>query len=794
MKQIRALIIIATIAVILAVQSGRPALCAVYYVDNTQATAADTNAGTSRSAAWRSLAHAAAAAQPGDTVYIAGRYNESFTLAQNGSAGAWTTFASLPGSHPVIVGIAADSHGWHNEVIRIVGSYIEVRGLDVSFPTAANKNGSGIAPIGAHNIRLIGNACHGCGLGGIEAVRSDYLRIIGNTCFDNSATSNWNGSGISLYQCWDYPAALASSPAPSRYHNIIAGNVCYDNAIAPATRVHTDGNGIIIDDPNQTQDGMPAMPNTRRGIRQLGGYLVEDNICYDNGGRGIESGHASNVEIIGNTCCNNERDALVGHEGEITVDESFHVDIRDNIAYARTGAHTVYVYQGAAPRTEIVLRHNLLYNGPATDETMSQWPLDADNVIGDPLFADPGRADFTPAKSGPAGGQLGRFGADVAIAGRPSDIPDALIAAAPAPAAAAESHSSAFQCLIETATAANQPAFQPFAVQTDTQGARYISDPNPADNFPHPSDIRPPDHRAQFPFALSAPQTVRIEMRIIRRTGASAIYASLDSGGPDAAGLPELWAPAATPDAWTWAVWKTIKLAAGNHIIKLMNARAGFGVSQIKMTSNLSDSDGPDRAEKAPETSAADLPAIPPLDSPAPEGVIVDSYDHGMFCGPFHDMRGSTIDVRIVPHPDGKNGSFLFGQYNEVHHGEVGFWSHVGERWNNRQDWSHARSLSLDAFTTQPIAFDIILTSDTGSRYAATAAPTVPGKWQRLSIEIAAFKQIPDGKPEAPLGIVVRMSPHIYTEGSGQFAIDNVVLIDGPSVSTSGAPPAAKRS
>jgi parallel beta-helix repeat protein len=74
------------------------------------------------------------------------------------------------------------------------------------------------------------------------------------------------------------------------FHNVIRGNLIYDNM--NEVGVHSDGNGIIIDN---SGDNPPPT-------------LIENNIVFDNGGKGIQVYSAGNVTIRNNSCYHNSKD------------------------------------------------------------------------------------------------------------------------------------------------------------------------------------------------------------------------------------------------------------------------------------------------------------------------------------------------------------------------------------------------------------------------------------------------------------------------------------------------------
>jgi len=153
----------------------------------------------------------------------------------------------------------------------------------------------------------------------------------------------------------------------------------------------------------------------------------------------------------------------------------------------------------------------------------------------------------------------------------------------------------------------------------------------------------------------------------------------------------------------------------------------------------------PCRAAEAPLA----LLEVPPLALPAGQGLVVDSYDNGLFCGVFNDDEGSALALAVAPHRGGKNGSFLYGDFRIVPGGFAGFWSRVGEAWQGRQDWSQARALTFAACTSRPMTFRITLKGEKDQKLNGTVATTEVRRWQRLTLAIKDLDSIAGG-----LGIV----------------------------------------
>jgi parallel beta-helix repeat protein len=152
-----------------------------------------------------------------------------------------------PGQTPVI----DSSGGWN--AINIEASYIVVKGFTV-VGDAANYNllsalagysagnvkldGNGIAinpslsvPIPNH-ITIENNTVYNEPGGGIYTEGADYVQILNNIVHNNANWSVFGNSGISL-------STSANLDAQSGPHDIISGNLVYDNA----QLVPTDGAG-----------------------------------------------------------------------------------------------------------------------------------------------------------------------------------------------------------------------------------------------------------------------------------------------------------------------------------------------------------------------------------------------------------------------------------------------------------------------------------------------------------------------------------------------------------------------
>ena len=95
----------------------------IYYVDRNHPGANDGNAGTEDSP-WRTIQHAADAAQPGDTIYVkAGTYDERAVVRVSGTPAGKITFQALPRRNVLMQGLYLNGADYiHIEGFRITNS------------------------------------------------------------------------------------------------------------------------------------------------------------------------------------------------------------------------------------------------------------------------------------------------------------------------------------------------------------------------------------------------------------------------------------------------------------------------------------------------------------------------------------------------------------------------------------------------------------------------------------------------------------------------------------------------
>lgn len=368
----------------------------------------DGNDGLTSATPLRSLQAASDRALPGDTVLaMNGDYTNPYngtdilTIRNPGAAGAPITYRNFPGHRPrVVVG----KHNWQG--ILIQASYITVEGFEVAGNAAAityayalsQKDNWGNAATSANglfadgrkagtlrNIVMRNNTVHHMPGGGLSAIACDYVTIEDNKVHSCGWWSPYQCSGISVYSSRNAGFATAG------YRTIVRRNESFNNEnYIPyfGGTVITDGNGIIIDDNKNTQHpGVPAY---------TGRTLVENNLCYNNGGTGMHAFLSANVDFINNTAYFNNRCPQLDN-GEIIASRSASVRFHNNILHARTGKKCQTHYGNAG----VTFDSNIYYNG-------STAVRGATDIVADPKFVKasliPAEADFRTVLASPATG------------------------------------------------------------------------------------------------------------------------------------------------------------------------------------------------------------------------------------------------------------------------------------------------------------------------------------------------------------------------------------------------------
>jgi hypothetical protein len=154
-------------------------------------------------------------------------------------------------------------------------------------------------------------------------------------------------------------------------HNVIANNIVAGEV--DQSPKHTDGNGIILDLSDRSYRSESA--NTPAA-------LVVNNVVYGNGGRCVEAYVVTNFWMANNICYKNNLDAAVGKAGAITVNNSHHGYVINNIVQVWNGATRCYDEENSVSRVRY--DSNLCFG--SDDRTKG---FDAQHILcADPLFVN----------------------------------------------------------------------------------------------------------------------------------------------------------------------------------------------------------------------------------------------------------------------------------------------------------------------------------------------------------------------------------------------------------------------
>jgi parallel beta-helix repeat protein len=366
-----------------------PARGETYYVNATRGN--DKAPGTNADKAFRTLARAVRALEPGDALRVAsGVYYEQLAIERSGTADKWITVTGDGPTRPVIKNL--------EDAIAIRGSYVELTG----FEAVSLGEGSAIAiGKGNHHVRVANNLARDSGCSGIGAQQTDYLVIEDNVAHGNSQRSPYQCSGISIYQ------AKAFDDKPG-FHNIIRRNLSYgnmnlvvDNKVSQSGGKTTDGNGIIIDDFRGTQAKVAGAP-------YRAATLIENNLVFDNGGRGIHVFLSDNVVVRNNTAFMDLKDSnLIGpRNGELSAVKAGGVTFVNNLVVVRDKKQVAFLDSNTAGDD---WEANLAVGGERSysERSDARWG-DGNRSEADAMLAAPGvdaaAADFHPRPDSPAVG------------------------------------------------------------------------------------------------------------------------------------------------------------------------------------------------------------------------------------------------------------------------------------------------------------------------------------------------------------------------------------------------------
>jgi parallel beta-helix repeat protein len=340
----------------------RPYTCVSnYYVD--AANGKDSNDGKEASSAWQTLDRADHGRVGGDcihvapgTYYQAGKSYYGLTLRSGGNANSPTGYVTWISTIPYAAKITGSSA--HTSLVGVYkAAYIIFEGFEID---ATGLPGNGFVADtpdhSNHHIMVLNNIIHDAGGAGISMNLSEFYTIYGNVVYNNQYTNPARSSGISIWE----PEIASYTPTEadntSYYHILIMNNVSHHNIYKVPNVHHSDANGIIIDDFLHTQ----RTPHTP----YQGRTLVQNNLIFENGGKGIEIFYSQNVDVYNNTAYENGQDVLMEEKlrGEINIACSINVNVIGNIGYAISDANDYRKYNTAFGSMQIYgCAHNVTF-------------------------------------------------------------------------------------------------------------------------------------------------------------------------------------------------------------------------------------------------------------------------------------------------------------------------------------------------------------------------------------------------------------------------------------------------
>jgi len=292
----------------------------------------------------------------GDTLYIgSGIYYEGDFYPQvNATPSNPITIRNIPGETPILDGgltrwqfvelIALDGYVFQGLVVR---NYYDI----------------GISCRHTGYVTVRGCILHGNGSAGValnyasypHAAYDAHMIVEGNVCYENGWSVGW-ASGIHLNNKGQGGSASA---------HVIRRNLCYNNL--DHSDYHTDGNGIMFD------------------VGGGGACLIENNLCFNNGGAGIRAmdGRAT---IINNTCFRNAWDAQNDYQPpEIELIEQHTPGsvsgsvVRNNLVWSRAKREFEGSYYGGVFGTDgvsvgdFVFENNVLWSDQPSEVVLEPW-------------------------------------------------------------------------------------------------------------------------------------------------------------------------------------------------------------------------------------------------------------------------------------------------------------------------------------------------------------------------------------------------------------------------------------
>ncbi len=404
-----------------------------YYVSIN--TGNDSNTGTSTAAPLKTLNASMLKAAPGDVINVmAGTYNymnQGFGItgsslwispAYSGTPGNPITYRVNPGDEGQVIlqnyqGWSAISIDGADHIIidgfKIIGQTAfyshqdlenEYYALRAASSSSSRNSGYGIIVQREYGTNpwdpAVNVIIRNCDIsqiagGGIALFGVGKTIIENNKIYNTSRYSTVGASGLSAIHSRDCepgnpstPCASFPNPADDAYNLIFRNNTIYDNdnyyeCQCAGYTVITDGNGIIMDLNN---DGI---------YNHQGKTLIENNVVYNNGGKGIHSFHSDNVDIINNSVYNNGHRPNQWGTCDISLFDANNINVYNNAVKTIGNYPSMHFYQS----NNVNVFNNVHAKGINSNGVGYN---NGSNLQQDPLFQNEGAANFKLQSSSPA--------------------------------------------------------------------------------------------------------------------------------------------------------------------------------------------------------------------------------------------------------------------------------------------------------------------------------------------------------------------------------------------------------
>ena len=151
--------------------------------------------------------------------------------------------------------------------------------------------------------------------------------------------------------------------------------------------------------------------------------------------------------------------------------------------------------------------------------------------------------------------------------------------------------------------------------------------------------------------------------------------------------------------------------------------------------------------------------------------------------GPFTEGKGlSSIDLSLEKDPEHGDDRLASFHYTLKKDGWCGFWMRAGDAWGG-QDWTGAKSLSLEVYSTEPIRFWIGFNDGNQNAFTAQAEDTRGKGWEKLVVPFREFHlnpyyQPPEAKKGSPqdLSHVETLNLAPQTPGVHAYKVRRIVI------------------